>query len=62
MLLTILWGILATSGLYYGVEWISKSNPAMYASLQNFVQKYIIRRSGILVKVQKMLDGKRFIG
>ena len=62
MLLTILWGMLATSGLYYGVEWIKNNRPTAYASLQNFVQKYIIRRSGILVKVQKILDGKRFIG
>ena len=50
-------GILFTTGLYYGVEYIERSHPAMYAKMQNFVEKYSIRRSGFLLKLQQVLDG-----
>ena len=50
-------GILFTTGLYYGVEYIERSRPAVYAKMQNFVEKYSIRRSGFLLKLQQVLDG-----
>ena len=50
-------GILFTTGLYYGVEYIERSHPAVYAKIQNFVEKYSIRRSGFLLKLQQVLDG-----
>ena len=50
-------GILFTTGLYYGVEYIERSHPAVYAKMQNFVEKYSIRRSGFLLKLQQVLDG-----
>ncbi len=62
MYVTILAGLAATSGLYYGVEFIRKRYPAKYKALQAFVSKYILRRTGILINVQRMLDGKKFFG
>lgn len=50
-------GILFTTGLYYGVEYIERNHPAVYAKMQNFVAKYSIRRSGFLLKLQQVLDG-----
>ena len=50
-------GILFTTGLYYGVEYIERSHPAVYVKMQNFVEKYSIRRSGFLLKLQQVLDG-----
>ena len=50
-------GILFTTGLYYGVEYIERSHPVVYAKMQNFVEKYSIRRSGFLLKLQQVLDG-----
>lgn len=58
---TIASGLLATTGLYYGVEWIRNHHPATYASMQAFVAKYSIRRTGVLLKLQSMLDGKKFL-
>lgn len=55
-------GLLVTSGLYYGIAFIRKRFPAMYEGLQAFVDKYMIRRTGILINVQRMLDGKKFFG
>ena len=59
---TIASGLLATSGLYYGVDWIRNHHPATYASMQAFVAKYSIHRTGVLLKIQRMLDGKKFLG
>jgi UDP-N-acetylmuramyl pentapeptide phosphotransferase/UDP-N-acetylglucosamine-1-phosphate transferase len=59
---TIASGLLATTGLYYGVEWIRNHHPATYASMQAFVAKYSIHRTGVLLKIQRMLDGKKFLG
>ena len=56
LLLTILLGILVTSGLYYGVEWIRNHRPSLYSGLQNFVQNHTIHRSGVLLKLQELLD------
>lgn len=50
-------GVLFTTGLYYGVEYIERNHPAVYAKMQNFVAKYSIRRSGFLLKLQQVLDG-----
>ena len=50
-------GVLFTTGLYYGVEYIERSHPMVYAKMQNFVAKYSIRRSGFLLKLQQVLDG-----
>lgn len=58
---TIASGLLATSGLYYGVDWIRNHHPATYASMQAFVAKYSIRRTGVLLKLQSILDGKKFL-
>lgn len=59
---TIASGLLATTGLYYGVAWIRNHHPATYASMQAFVAKYSIHRTGVLLKIQRMLDGKKFLG
>lgn len=50
-------GVLFTTGLYYGVEYIERNHPMVYAKMQNFVAKYSIRRSGFLLKLQQVLDG-----
>ena len=60
--ITIASGFLATTGLYYGVEWIRNHCPATYASMQAFVAKHSIHRTGVLLKIQRMLDGKKFLG
>ena len=39
---TIASGLLATSGLYYGVAYLEKNKPERYAALQRFAQKYTI--------------------
>ncbi len=54
---TIVSGILATTGLYYGVEYIEKKHPILYEKMQKFVAKYRVRRLGILLKLQQVLDG-----
>ena len=59
---TIASGLMATSGLYYGVALLKKHRPATYECMQAFVKKYIIRRTGILITMQRILDGKKFIG
>lgn len=56
---TIASGVLATTGLYYGVEWIRNHRPATYASMQAFVAKYLIQRTGLLLKIQQLLDGEK---
>lgn len=53
---TIASGLLATSGLYYGVAYLEKYKPERYAALQRFAQKYTIHRTGVLVKIQNFLD------
>ena len=53
---TIASGLLATSGLYYGVAYLEKNKPERYAALQRFAQKYTIHRTGVLVKIQNFLD------
>lgn len=53
---TIAAGLLATSGLYYGVMYLQNHKPASYAKLQAFAQKYTIHRTGILIKIQSFLD------
>ena len=53
---TIVSGLLATSGLYYGVAYLQKNKPERYAALQRFAQKYTIHRTGVLVKIQNFLD------
>lgn len=53
---TIASGLLATSGLYYGVAYLEKNKPERYAALQRFAQKYTIHRTGVLVKIQSFLD------
>lgn len=58
---TILAGLMATSGLYYSVEFIRVKHPSFYAALQGFVYKYVLRRTGFLLTLQKVLDGKRFL-
>lgn len=55
---TIVAGIMATSGLYYGVEWIKNHHSSAYAKMQEFVGRYSIKRTGVLLKLQRMLDGK----
>lgn len=42
---TIASGLLATSGLYYGVAYLEKNKPERYAALQRFAQKYTIHRT-----------------
>lgn len=61
LFVVVLAGLVATSGLYYGVEYIKNHQPAFYAALQGFVEKYILRRTGFLLTVQKILDGKKFL-
>ena len=53
---TIASGLLATSGLYYGVAYLEKNKPERYAALQRFAQKYTIHRTGVLVNIQNFLD------
>lgn len=53
---TIAAGLLATSGLYYGVAYLQKNKPERYAAIQRFAQKYTIHRTGVLVKIQNFLD------
>lgn len=56
MLTTILLGMLATSGLYYGVEWIRVQRPTLYDGIQKFIKKHIDHRPTAAVKMQRMLD------
>ena len=56
MLTTILLGMLATSGLYYGVEWIRVQRPTLYDGIQKFIKKHIDHRSTAAVRMQRMLD------
>lgn len=55
--ITILSGLMATSGLYYGVEYLRRNRPSTYEALQAFVSKHSIRRTGFLLKLQQWLDG-----
>ena len=56
MLTTIMLGMLATSGLYYGVEWIRVQRPTLYDGIQKFIKKHIDHRSTAAVRMQRMLD------
>lgn len=56
---TIASGFLATSGLYYGVEWIKNHCSSTYAKMQSFVAKYSIHRTGVLLTLQRLLDGNK---
>ena len=56
MYVTIVAGLLATSGLYYTVEYIQKHHPSTYLALQAFVDRHSIRRTGILLSLQRLLD------
>lgn len=53
---TILAGVLATSGLCYGVDYVSRKHPATYAHWQQLAQKYTNHRAGILLKIQNFLN------
>lgn len=55
--ITILSGLVATSGLYYSVEYLRLRRPSSYEALQVFVSKHGIRRTGFLLKLQQWLDG-----
>lgn len=58
---TTIVGFMATTGLYYGVEWIKNHRSSTYAKMQEFVAKYSIHRTGFLRTLQHMLDGKKFL-
>lgn len=53
---TILAGLLATSGLYYGMDYVSRKHPKTYASMQQFAAKYANHRGGVLLKIQEFLN------
>ena len=55
--ITVLSGMLSTTGLYYGMEYMEKHHTATYEKLQQLVAKYSLRRSGFLLKLQQILDG-----
>lgn len=55
--ITVLAGMFSTTGLYYGMEYIEKHHTTTYEKLQQLVAKYSIRRSGLLLKLQQILDG-----
>lgn len=57
---TALAGVLVTSGLYYTVEGLAKSNPEVYEQIKNFIKRHPIRRKGLLLKVQNILDERSF--
>ncbi len=47
--------LLATMGVWYGVNCMEKHSPATYAKLQAVIHTHRIRREGIFLKVQKLL-------
>lgn len=49
-------GIAVTWGLYYSVDYIRVRRPKAYASVQQFVDRHSIHRSGILLKLRSLLD------
>ena len=53
---TIASGIAATSGLYYGINYIKQKHVTLYSKLQSIVGKYSIRRTGFFLKLQEVLD------
>jgi hypothetical protein len=55
--ITVLSGMLSTTGLYYGMEYIEKHHTTTYEKIQQLVAKYSLRRSGFLLKLQQILDG-----
>ena len=55
---TIAAGVFATWGLYYGVDYIREKHPSTYAVMQNFVEKYSVHRSSIMMKLGDMLDNR----
>lgn len=55
---TIAAGVFATWGLYYGVDYIREKHPSAYAAMQNFVEKYSVHRSSIMMKLGNMLDSR----
>ena len=55
---TIISGFIATWGLYYGVDHIREKHPSAYAAMQNFVEKYSVHRSSIMMKLGDMLDNR----
>ena len=55
---TIVAGVFATWGLYYGVDYIREKHPSTYAVMQNFVEKYSVHRSSIMMKLGDMLDNR----
>ena len=46
-----------TWGLYYTVEYIEKRHPKFYSRMQAWVDRHSVRRSGIFLRIQNMLDG-----
>ena len=56
MYVTILAGLMVTTGLYYTVEYIQKRYPSTYLALQAFVDRHSIRRTGVLLSLQRLLD------
>lgn len=49
-------GFVLTWGLYYTVDYIDRRHPRFYGRMQAWVESHGVRRSGLLLKIQNMLD------
>ncbi len=54
---TALTAFVFTWGLYYIAAYIETRHPEFYARMQAWVDRYHVRRSGIFLRIQNMLDG-----
>lgn len=54
--ITIIAGILVTSGLYYGVIYIKQKHLELYTNMQDFVGKCSLRCAELFLKLQEVLD------
>lgn len=54
---TALTAFVFTWGLYYIAAYIETSHPEFYARMQAWVDRHHVRRSGIFLRIQNMLDG-----
>lgn len=54
--ITMLAGVAFTWGLYYGVDYIERRHPRFYGRMQAWVDGHKVRRSGVLLRIQNMLD------
>lgn len=45
-----------TWGLYFAVDYIEVRHPRLYGRMQAWVGKHSVRRSGVLLRIQNMLD------